>query len=134
RSMSIGSDWLSGHAEHLQDVVDVLDVESGSGVIQSVQLSAVGERERWLAKTLRARAERELPSLEVEWSELIRAAVQQAGGEVDPANPRHSDALDEQANALETITTRKLSVLTGSAGTGKTSVVGALLREEKLAR
>src|SRR5262249_39657885 len=33
----------------------------------------------------------------------------------------------EQADALERVTTRKLSVLVGRAGTGKTSVIGALL-------
>jgi hypothetical protein len=134
RSLSIGSDWINAHAEYLDGVVDVLNVESDEEVIQTLQLAPLGERERWLAKTLQARAERELPTLGVEWPELIRAAVEQAGGEVDPANPRHAEALEEQANALEAITTRKLSALTGSAGTGKTSVVGALLREEKLAR
>jgi ATP-dependent exoDNAse (exonuclease V) alpha subunit len=40
--------------------------------------------------------------------------------------------LKEQAEALERVTTRKLSALVGRAGTGKSSVVGALMRCKKL--
>jgi ATP-dependent exoDNAse (exonuclease V) alpha subunit len=39
----------------------------------------------------------------------------------------------EQASALEAVTTRKLSVLVGRAGTGKTTVLGALLKSTALA-
>ena len=38
---------------------------------------------------------------------------------VDLKNARHKAALDEQAKALEGICSRRLSVLTGGAGTGK---------------
>ncbi len=51
---------------------------------------------------------------------------------MDPENPRHKAALDEQALALEMITTRRLSVLIGQAGTGKTSIVGALVECDAL--
>ncbi len=59
--------------------------------------------------------------------------VEAIGDAYRPRNQRHLDALEEQAAALECITTRKLSVLTGHAGTGKTSVIGALLRCQRLA-
>ena len=42
--------------------------------------------------------------------------------------------LQEQADALEHITTRRLGVLVGRAGTGKTSVLGALVRCDKIAQ
>jgi len=66
----------------------------------------------------------------VDWRALLVEAI---GDAYRPRNKRHLDALEEQAVALEYITTRKLSVLTGHAGTGKTSVIGALLRCEELA-
>jgi ATP-dependent exoDNAse (exonuclease V) alpha subunit len=40
--------------------------------------------------------------------------------------PRYAAALKEQSKMLEQITTRKLSALVGGAGTGKTTVLGAL--------
>ena len=46
---------------------------------------------------------------------------------------RYADALKEQTKALEQITTRKLSVLAGAAGTGKTTVLGALTKSRLLA-
>ena len=73
-----------------------------------------------------------MPSLEADWGALIEEAVTEAGGTVDRENPRHSAAFEEQVDALEKVTTRRLAVLTGRAGTGKTSVVGALLRDESL--
>ena len=61
-------------------------------------------------------------------------AIRKNGGEIDPSNERHRSALEEQAQALEKITTRRLSVLIGQAGTGKTSIVGALVECETLIR
>jgi hypothetical protein len=67
-----------------------------------------------------------------QWSELILAALKENGTNPDLNNLRHAAALDEQAKALERLTTRKLSVLVGRAGTGKTTVLAGLLGSEKL--
>src|SRR5262249_7029049 len=81
---------------------------------------------------LRARAEKALPSLGEDWAALVTAAIRDAGGTCEPGNPRHQAALREQAEALERVTTRRLSALVGRAGSGKSSTVGALLRCGKL--
>ncbi|MBV5325012.1 MAG: AAA family ATPase, partial [Rhodospirillaceae bacterium] len=60
-------------------------------------------------------------------------AIAEAGGKVAPKDVRHKQALREQADALERVTTRRLSTLVGRAGTGKTTVLGALLKSKKLA-
>ncbi|MEJ7784053.1 MAG: AAA family ATPase [Solirubrobacteraceae bacterium] len=52
---------------------------------------------------------------------------------MDVDDTRHADALDDQRDALERITTRRLGVLVGRAGTGKTSVLGALVRCKPIA-
>ena len=91
-----------------------------------------GARNGWVRYS--ARAAKPLPSLGVDWRKLVIETIQNAGHIFDPSNERHSEALKDQAEALERITTRKLSVLVGRAGTGKTSALGALLRCRELAR
>ena len=85
-----------------------------------------------MASILSKRASKPLQSLEEEWRELLIAAIEEGGAEIDPANTRHHDALEEQAAALERITSRKLTALVGRAGTGKTTVLGALLKSNQL--
>lgn len=132
---SVGADWVEGHAADMAGVVERLavltDPQKGTQV-PALQLAEYTAREDRLRSVLQARAGRDLPSLGENWASLIRTAIEEAGGRSDPKNPRHAAALAEQAEALEKVTTRKLTVLVGRAGTGKSSVVGALLRCKKL--
>jgi ATP-dependent exoDNAse (exonuclease V) alpha subunit len=132
RPLDIGLDWLEGHGDHVAEVIDRLEVEAGGSAVRALQLAELADRERELAKVMKARAGRTLPSLEEDWESLIAAAVQAAGGTVDPTTERHTQALSEQRDALERVTTRRLSVLIGTGGTGKTSVVGAIVGSEVL--
>lgn len=128
--------WLAGHTAFLAGVIDVLDAEvrsskaaGGAKKIPSVQLTYVRGYEARLAKLLEKRAEKEIPPVEADWRPLLLSAI---GTFFDPEKPRHEDAVREQTAALQRITTRRLSVLVGKAGTGKTSVLGALLKSKKL--
>ena len=47
----------------------------------------------------------------------------------EPRSKRERQALDEKVTALETLFSRRLSILTGGAGTGKTSVLKVFLQE-----
>lgn len=98
----------------------------------ALQLKNLKEREERLRRILHSRTERVLDSLDVDWKDLVISAIRQSGGKLDPNNARHTAALEEQVIALQKITTRKLSALIGRAGTGKTSVLGALLRCDPL--
>lgn len=138
----VTNDWLDANQSFLKGVVEPLDltlpasVGTGlaGGILRALQLSELKEREERLGKVLLARAAKPLPSLGVDWRKLVIETIQNAGHIFDPSNERHSEALKDQAEALERITTRKLSVLVGRAGTGKTSALGALLRCRELAR
>ncbi len=109
----------------------------------SERVVATDERPRWLQlierrevadmlqRKLRARTTKKLPSLREHWRDILVETVERTrveGDPFDPTSPRTSVALDEQADALERLTTRKASVLVGRAGTGKTTVLGALSR------
>ena len=132
-------DWFAGNADFLSGVVHQLGVEvpqvAGEDKrLGALQLVAHAHTEERLSRILLKRASKVLPSPGTLWRELLVDAITRTGGRVDPDNPRHRDALDEQEAALERITTHRLGVLVGRAGTGKTSVLGALVGAEQIAK
>jgi len=133
-------DWFAGNADFHGSVVEQIDVEvptqgdDGTQPLSALQLATHKHTERELAKILIRRAEKENPSVGADWRELLIDAIRETGVEVDLENPRHIDALAEQEDALERITTHRLGVLVGRAGTGKTSVLGALVRCPSIAQ
>jgi len=135
RSCVVPSDWLNGNEQFVADEVSrvraLLDVERREE-LPCLQLADLGKREQRLRKLLDARTDKELASLKENWRELLIGAIRDAGAQVDLANPRHTAALDEQTAALAVLTSRKLSVLVGRAGTGKTTVLGALTKSKAL--
>jgi hypothetical protein len=133
RPVAIDHDWLAGNGPTLQGEITRLSVlvDAERGVETAcLQLNELGEREARLRSLLSKRAAKVLASLGEDWEALLRAGLPQN----DDAKDRHRAALNEKATALETLTTRRLSVLVGRAGTGKTTVLGALLRSPKLAK
>ncbi len=127
----VGLDWIAANASFLSGVVETINIIVHSGAeekhLTALQLSECKRQEDRLRSVLRARAAVPLPSVDADWKALLKTAISAAGGTVDPSDQRHTAALAEQAMALDMVTRRKLSVLTGKAGTGKTSVLGALL-------
>jgi ATP-dependent exoDNAse (exonuclease V) alpha subunit len=133
----IPADWLAGNAERLEEEIRLLSVQTGESVDRAVpclQLKELRAREEKLSSLLSKRALKELPSLKEDWETLLVRAITNAKGNVDTKSDRHLQALKEQAEALERVTTRRLSALVGRAGTGKTTVLGALLESEHLAK
>ena len=129
------SDWLAASESFLGQEIKrfevVRDPEHGTS-FACLQLWDVHKREQKLASVLAKRADASLPTLHDDWRRLLIEAVKEGGGKIDAKNERHQTALDEQAAALEKITTRKLTALVGRAGTGKTTVLGALLKSDRL--
>jgi ATP-dependent exoDNAse (exonuclease V) alpha subunit len=128
--IQVSSDWLRGHVLFVSNRVgfEVLSPDgNASNSVEILQLVELARREERLRKVLTARTLKEEPSLGVDWNVLLTNSIRKNGGEIDLSNQRHQAALAEQALALENITTRRLSILIGQAGTGKTSIVGALV-------
>ena len=135
RPCVVPADWLGAADEILEPEIKRLTVLTHAAEQRGVpclQLTELQHREQKLASILGKRASAALPSLGEQWTKLLLEAVKEGGGVVDQKNPRHASALAEQADALERVTTRKLSVLVGRAGTGKTTVLGALILSKRL--
>ncbi|MGE3843381.1 MAG: AAA family ATPase [Vicinamibacterales bacterium] len=135
----VGEDWVAGHQDNLRGEVEcfqlpVADADDNA-VVRCMQLTDLRGRETKLASILRKRSQAALPSTGEDWKSLLGQALREQGVEGDVLGTQRSQsAIEEQAAALERITTRKLSVLVGRAGTGKTTVLGALVRSAKLSK
>ena len=80
------------------------------------------------------RAAKAAAPIKADWQKLLVTAISEAGGQFDKTNDIHRQAIEEQAVALERLLSRRLSVLVGRAGTGKTSVMGALMLADALTK
>lgn len=131
----ITSDWIAGNLPNLEGEVARFELpQSDEATVQCLQLSDLLKREKHLSSILRKRAEAALDPIKEKWEDLLRATISEQGFKVDFGIPRFAEALSEQSTALEQITARKLSVLVGGAGTGKTTVLGALMKSTLLAK
>lgn len=133
----IGSDWPSANKAILDGVIELVEVanrDSAEPVISAVQLTELKLREDRLRSVLSRRAGKPIVSPTIAWKWLLIAAVSDAGGKFNATKERHVQAIEEQSEALERLLSRRLSVLVGQAGTGKTSVMGALMLCDTIAK
>jgi len=71
---------------------------------------------------------RDLPKTAPDWRAVL-TAPKERGGFGEPKTDREAEALAEKIVALEALYRNRLSILTGGAGTGKTSVLKAFLHK-----
>ena len=129
----IGSDWPSTNGSTLSGVIELVEVASTGGTpTPALQLTELKGREDRLRSVLGKRAGKPAAAVKADWQKLLAEAISEGGGKFDKANELHRHAIEEQAVALERLLSRRLTVLVGRAGTGKTSVMGALMLSEVL--
>lgn len=125
----IAPDWLTAHSDELAGLVNVHDEGEWA------QLSSRATIAHQLRRKLSARARKPVPPIDEQWRPLLEASIT-AKSDLQAMRVQHPDrverALDEQVAALDTIVSRRLTVLVGRAGTGKTTVLGALSRSDQL--
>ena len=131
----IGSDWPNTNRSTLSGVIELVDVAgAGATSTAALQLTELKGREDRLRSVLGKRAGKPAAPVKADWQKLLVTAISEAGGKFDKTNELHRQAIEEQAVALERLLSRRLSVLVGRAGTGKTSVMGALMLSEALTK
>lgn len=131
----IGSDWPNTNRSTLSGVIELVDIAGTDATsIAALQLTELKGREDGLRLVLDKRAGKPAAPVKADWQKLLVTAISEAGGKFDRTNELHRQAIEEQAVALERLLSRRLSVLVGRAGTGKTSVMGALMLSEALTK
>jgi hypothetical protein len=132
----VGSDWPATNRSKLKNVIERVEVtpDDTTKPIAALQLHDLKAREDGLRSVLSQRAGKPTRAVMADWRVHLVTAIQGAGGTFNPKDDRHVLALGEQAQALKRLTARRLGVLIGRAGTGKTSVMGALMRCPELVR
>lgn len=131
----IGSDWPSANRASLDGVVDLIEVPVGeTEVTEALQLTELKGREDKLRSMLGKRAAKSAVAVPADWKTLLVTAITESGGMINEKRTRHMDALEEQSAALTRLMSRRMSVLVGRAGTGKTSVMGALMLHNMVAK
>lgn len=97
--------------------------------IRLVALKSTRRQEVEIAKVLDGLGKLDdLPKLLPDWNALLTRKKEQ-GGFGEPGTPREADAIAEKVRALEILFNNRISILTGGAGTGKTSVLKVFLEE-----
>ena len=85
--------------------------------------------EKYLSRIFKARTAKSVREpINENWKNLIISSLDN----YNPNDERMAAATDDQAKALAVLADRRMSVLTGAAGTGKTKVVEAFLRSERV--
>jgi AAA domain/UvrD-like helicase C-terminal domain len=131
------TDWIVGNIKNLEAELARFPLkrrEKDETDVVCLQLTDVMKREKHLSRLLGKRAQTALEGLKEPWEKHLGETIRGQGVTADLSEPRYVEAIKEQSQALERITTRKLSVLVGGAGTGKTTVLGALKKSKTLAR
>ncbi|GAH16610.1 unnamed protein product, partial [marine sediment metagenome] len=86
RELTVGEDWIDANQDILAGVVETLNVipdpEEGK-TIAALQLREYKDREDYLRKVMIARAKKTIPSLGVDWKDLLIQAIEEVGGEVE---------------------------------------------------
>lgn len=128
RTTVIPTNYIKSSLEFIKTKIEHFNTEE----IEALQLKIYAEIESYLRKILLARSKRQLDPLTADWGNLIKEVIQKSGINFNPDDSRHLAALEDQVAALQQVTSRKLSVLHGPAGTGKTTVLGALFGSKEL--
>ena len=130
RTTVIPVNYINSKVDYIKQKLEYFSTND----IEALQLKIYADIETFFRKTLLARGKRRFEALSENWGQLIKDTIKKSGILFDESNPKHIAALKDQVIALEQITSCKLSVLHGPAGTGKTTVLGALFGSTTLNR
>lgn len=126
--LQLGPEWIEGHQSELADSIKVLTVARGAlnEQILAVQLGDMNRYEATVRSVLSARALAPTANLNIDWMTEVQWSI-------DSSDVRAAAVRAERAECLARCVSRRLGVLTGGAGTGKTTLCGILATVPQLA-
>ena len=111
-----------------EDEVRVVEMANGKPAYQLERLGAAGDLIR---KTVDGRRSGRRHNLVVDWRARLDDRLDPVGG-IDPENEKRAHR--EKAAALDEVANARISVLVGSAGTGKTTLLSVLCRHPEISK
>ncbi len=109
--------------------VDGVSDPEANACDSALQLKGYFEIEKFLRSKFKARAAKSVKNpIKENWESIVKSSI----NGFDENNPRSVAAVKDQIKALEMFCDKRLSVLTGPAGTGKTTVVKAFLDSSQI--
>lgn len=118
-------EYLASNREFMEERFIYIDTKDCC----AVQLKKYADIDAYLRKILYARARKDVKTpLAEDWDAIVKKSI----GGCDAMNERSRNAMEDQVNALKMFGTKRLSVLAGPAGTGKTTVVKAFLNSSQI--
>lgn len=119
---TIGADWVDTFEEHLGDRLAPIELEAAA---RGWQLHEYGATRKLIASQIERRLKGKRHGGDYEWRDLIDAHLPPFSQASDPEV--EEAARQEKSQALEEMYRSRFSLLVGPAGTGKTSLLKALL-------
>ena len=125
-SLQLPVNYLLTNRDFMQTILTYITPEDKYGAIQ---LKYYSNAEEFLRKKFKARASKSVKvPLNEDWDSLVINSIEG----YDAKNERSRSAVEDQIRALKMFSDKRLSVLTGPAGTGKTTVVQAFLSSKQI--
>ncbi len=128
RQAIVPENYIASNAEFFKQKLEHIVADE----VATLQLNIYKRIEDFFRKTMPARCKKELDVVNENWEELVIQTIEESGVVFNYNDPKHIAALQDQVKGLSTITSKKLTVLHGPAGTGKTTVLGALFKSKEL--
>ena len=124
-NMNLPINYLRTIKDFISQTLEFID----NGEETAIQLKEYTTIEQYLAKVFRARASKSVRQpIKEDWESIVKGSV--TG--YDNKNGRSRKAAEDQICALKMFSEKRLSLLSGPAGTGKTTVVKAFLSSRQI--
>ncbi len=121
----VDEDLLSVVTGEFGEFIELVHLEGGAPALQLFEFSST---RKLISRTVEKRLKRKRSEGGFDWNALVEDAIDQSIPEDPTLAKAETRAREEKAASLEEIYRSGISVLTGSAGTGKSTLLKALCR------
>ena len=120
---------LRAKENQFNNVIKKIDMADGKPAYQLKEVSDMGA---FIKRKILARMEGNRNISDIEWESLLHSKLEVDYGPVDSDDEDEQNARNEKAAALREIAESRVSVLIGSAGTGKTTLLSILANQKEI--